>query len=126
MKRAEMCSSKPVWAKYLVQSGLYYEGTVTECELEKVLELHKRDTVTTFGTRSSRRVVLPKKGSRVRQTDENTGYTANVVTESGNGEKKKTQQVRVSLTIICYIFCTCDDTTLEVVILESYYFLLYI
>ena len=100
MKRAEMCSSKPVWAKYLVQSGLYYEGTVTECELEKVLEFHKRDTVTTFGTRSSRRVVLPKKGSRARQTDENTGYTANVVTESGNGEKKKTQQVRVSLTII--------------------------
>ena len=47
MKRAEMCSSKP---EYLVQSGLYYEGTVTECELEKVLELHKRDTVTTFGT----------------------------------------------------------------------------
>ena len=44
--------------------------------------------------------MLPKKGSRARQTDENTGYTANVVTESGNGEKKKTQQVRVSLTII--------------------------
>ena len=90
-EKSEMCSSKPVWAKYLVQSGLYYEGTVTECELEKVLELHKRDTVTMFGTRSSRRDVLAKKGSRARQTDENTGYTANVVTESGNGEKKKTQ-----------------------------------
>ena len=45
-----------VWAKGLTRYGQYYAGIVDESQLDGVLELHKRDTVSTFGTRSSRRV----------------------------------------------------------------------
>ena len=44
------------WAKGLTRYGQYYAGIVDESQLDGVLELHKRDTVSTFGTRSSRRV----------------------------------------------------------------------
>ena len=40
----------------LSRYALYYAGIVDESQLDGVLELHKRDTVSTFGTRSSRRV----------------------------------------------------------------------
>ena len=50
-----------VWAKGLTRYGLYYAGIVNESQLDEVLELHKRDTVSTFGTRSSCRVT--KKGA---------------------------------------------------------------
>ena len=49
------------WTEGLTVAGLYYDGIVDGDKLEKVLELHKRDTVSTFGTRSSRRVSEPKK-----------------------------------------------------------------
>ena len=41
----------PPWASGLHRSGLYYEGVVDD--LEKTLELHRKATVTTFGTRTS-------------------------------------------------------------------------
>ncbi len=44
------------WKEGLSSFGQYYAGIVDEENLDKVLELHKRDTVSTFGTRSSRRV----------------------------------------------------------------------
>ena len=51
----------PTWTEGLTTAGLYYDGVVDGDKLENVLELHKRDTVSTFGTRSSRRVSEPKK-----------------------------------------------------------------
>ena len=50
-----------VWTNGLTRYGLYYAGIVDESQLDEVLELHKRDTVSTFGTRNSRRVT--KKGA---------------------------------------------------------------
>ena len=48
--------SAPRWADGLTAAGLYYDGVVDESKLQDTLELHKRDTVSTFGTRLSRRV----------------------------------------------------------------------
>ena len=42
------------WRTGLHQRGLYFEGTVDGSDFNSVLEVHKRDTVSTFGTRSSR------------------------------------------------------------------------
>lgn len=42
--------------KVLQVNGVNFEGAVEEEMLENKLELHKRNTVSTFGTRSSRRV----------------------------------------------------------------------
>ena len=44
------------WQKGLEQKGLYYEGIVNGSRLDSVLELHRRSTVSTFGTRRSSRV----------------------------------------------------------------------
>ena len=46
-----MMSSFPVWAEGLKKVGTYYEGYVED--LEGTLELHRRDTVTTWGIRRS-------------------------------------------------------------------------
>ena len=50
----------PKWAEGLTVAGLYFDGIVDGDKLE-VIELHKRDTVSTFGTCSSRRVSEPRK-----------------------------------------------------------------
>lgn len=52
------------WSTGLEKRGLYFEGIVDSAQLDRVLELHKRDTVSTFGTRSSRRVAEPRKQSQ--------------------------------------------------------------
>ena len=44
------------WKDGLSGAGLYFDGIIEESKLQEVLELHKRDTVSTFGTQSSRRV----------------------------------------------------------------------
>ena len=36
-----------VWAKGLTRYGLHYAGIVDESQLDELLELHKRDTVST-------------------------------------------------------------------------------
>ena len=46
----------PVWAEGLTRYGLYYAGIVDESQLDEILEVYKRDTVSTLGTHSSRRV----------------------------------------------------------------------
>ena len=43
----------PSWAKGLQKSGLYYEGFVDN--LDETLEAHRRCTVTTYGTRTSKK-----------------------------------------------------------------------
>ena len=44
------------WQKGLERKGLYYEGIIDGSRLDSVLELHRRSTVSTFGTRRSSRV----------------------------------------------------------------------
>ena len=46
-----MSFESPKWTEGLSVAGLYYDGIVDEGKLDEVLELHKRDTVSTFGTR---------------------------------------------------------------------------
>ena len=46
-------NSQPSWSKGLKRSGLYYESIVDDCN--QVLELHRRSTMSTFGTRTSYR-----------------------------------------------------------------------
>ena len=41
------------WQEGLEQKGLYYEGIIDGTRLDSVLELHRRSTVSTFGTRRS-------------------------------------------------------------------------
>ena len=50
---AIMASQSPKWAQGLTANNLNFEGIVDGDMLENILELHKRDTVSTFGTRSS-------------------------------------------------------------------------
>ena len=45
------CSSYPTWTEGLKKSGLYYDGFVDD--IESVLEQHRKDTVTFYGTRNS-------------------------------------------------------------------------
>ena len=45
--------SSPPWAKGLKRSGMYYEGIVED--LDETLEAHRRITMTTYGTRTSKK-----------------------------------------------------------------------
>ena len=42
-------NTRPAWTRGLKKYGNYYEGIVERADL--VLEMHKQDTVTTFGIR---------------------------------------------------------------------------
>ena len=44
------------WTECLQKLGSYYVGVVHKDKVDKILEHHKRDTVSTFGTRSSIRL----------------------------------------------------------------------
>ena len=44
------------WSQGLCRSGLYYDGFVAQDQLDTLLELHKRTTGTTYGTRTSTRL----------------------------------------------------------------------
>ena len=52
---AATCNSKDKWQCGLEKNGLYYEGMLDEDKLDETLELHRRATVSTFGTRRSSR-----------------------------------------------------------------------
>ena len=57
------------WQKGLEQKGLYYEGIVNGNRQDSVLELYRRSTVSTFGTRRSSRVSVAaqtEKGQTMR------------------------------------------------------------
>ena len=62
---AIMASQSPKWAQGLTANNLNFEGIVDGDMLENILELHKRDTVSTFGTRSSRRVTRKDENSDI-------------------------------------------------------------
>ena len=53
----------PVWAQGLKRNGLYYEGFVDDHET--VLELHRKYTTTTYGTRTSSRTSNEDKENKV-------------------------------------------------------------
>lgn len=58
------------WTKNLKQSGLYYEGWVDD--VEQVLDIHKRATVTSYGTRRSSTVsVIPSTAAASDKDTEN-------------------------------------------------------
>ena len=44
------------WHEGLKRCGTYYEGFVDGEKIAECLEIHRRDTASTFGTRSSRHV----------------------------------------------------------------------
>ena len=71
------------WALGLHKSGLYYEGIIDD--LHETLELHKKVTVTTFGTRTSRCL---KPVSTNELNKENQG-----VAEDGNVQKSEEKEV---------------------------------
>lgn len=48
-------SSVPVWAEGLKKCGTYYDGYVED--LAGTLELHRRDTVSTWGVRRSQKKI---------------------------------------------------------------------
>ena len=48
-----MADKIPSWAEGLVQKGTYFEGVVEDAQT--IVTQHTNDTVTTFGTRTSRK-----------------------------------------------------------------------
>ena len=48
-----MADKIPSWAEGLVQKGTYFEGVVKDAQT--IVTQHTNDTVTTFGTRTSRK-----------------------------------------------------------------------
>ena len=78
------------WAEGLSVAGLYYDGVVDESKLQEVLQLHKRDTVITFGTRSSRRVAR-------NESTSNTGKGSSItLAHSGPSEKENDDSINES------------------------------
>ena len=76
----------PTWASGLSASELYYQ-------LEEVLELHKRDTVSTFGTRSSFRVTSGAKA--VEGLEKSTREVLEEEKENHSIQSSTKEQVRV-------------------------------
>ena len=79
--------SCPRWAEGLSVAGLYYDGVIDGCKLQTTLELHKRDTTSTFGTHSSRRVSRDvKKGYQIvnNESDMHEADQASTVAQKEN------------------------------------------
>ena len=74
--------TSPKWTEGLTVAGLYYDPVIDGDKFDEVIELHKRDTVSTFGTRSSRRVSEPKKKQIVH--DENEPSNEQVIVKKVN------------------------------------------
>ena len=53
-------------------SGLYYDGFVLGKELDDILEHHRRDTASTFGTRKSSNVSASLRASTPKSSDHTT------------------------------------------------------
>ena len=56
----------PSWAKVLKKYGTYYEGVISDAE--SVLELHKKETVTTFGIRRTEKPACNKENKNPAET----------------------------------------------------------
>ena len=87
------------WQEGLEQKGLYYEGIIDGTRLDSVLELHRRSTVSTFGTRRSSRVSAtqtdkPTNSENVRDLNNtNNKQTCNTHSKIYNS-KKNTRHVQ--------------------------------
>ena len=95
-------SPSPAWASNLSVSscGLYYDGILNQKQLEEVLELHKRDTVSTFGTRSSSRVSSEAKAIK------RVGKLSKVVLEA---DKENCEEIQPpTKEQVCCLFCVCS------------------
>ena len=80
-------SVQPSWALGLKRSGLYYEGFVDN--LEDTLEAHRRCTITTYGTRTSKKPPgTPGLAVDNNIDKENEGHLANK--QVGKNSNKRT------------------------------------
>ena len=64
-----MLSHMAEWTVGLTKYGNYYSGIVEENKIDQLLELHRRDTVSTFGTRNSCRAAPAKSKSEMEDYD---------------------------------------------------------
>ena len=95
-------SPSPAWASNpsVSSCGLYYDGILNQKQLEEVLELHKRDTVSTFGTRSSTRVSSEAKAIK------RVGKLSKVVLEA---DKENCEEIQPpTKEQVCCLFCVCS------------------
>ena len=80
-------------------SGLYYQGILDRNQLEEVLELHKRDTVSTFGTRSNFRVSSEAKAVKGLEKSTREVLEAEKENHSIQSSQLKNRLVRVQCTV---------------------------
>ena len=59
---------KPSWHKGLRRHDLYYEGLIDSDDLESILEDHKRNIITFYGTRTSSNVTAPQAAIKPEKT----------------------------------------------------------
>ena len=71
------------WTANLNALGLYYEGLVED--IDTLLEMHKLCTVTTYGTRRSRRQAQ----STIESSDENSEQIQNEEEKTRRGEDEE-------------------------------------
>ena len=70
------------WRDKLKPSGLYYDGFIQGKELDHVLEDHRRDTASTFGTRKSSNVsaaAAPKRSGSTNNAHANSDENVNII-----------------------------------------------
>ena len=85
------------------RKGVYYERVVDGQVIDEVLELHKRDTVSTFGTRSSTKRASQKLDGSTHNKDETK--------ENSDDNTEKVIQHHLFTCMImsdrynCYMFC---------------------
>ena len=73
------------WQDKLKPSGLYYDGFISGEEVNDLLEYHRRDTASTFGTRKSSNISAvattasaPKSSGSTTKSDENVNISVHV------------------------------------------------
>ena len=84
-----------VWAKGLKAVGKYYFSGIVD-NVNSLLELHRRDTLCTFGTRTS--VQKPRVGSGGGDNGENN--------DPENNSKVHTNNLQIYL--VCFTFLVCS------------------
>ena len=88
----ERHDDNPAWARGLKKYGNYYEGIVESAEL--ALEMHKQETVTTFGVR---RTEKSKSSPAIHSNKENE-----------NNENNSNNKLKVTKhSLSCIIFFSC-------------------
>ena len=65
------------WQDKLKPSGLYYDGFISGKELNDLLENHRRDTASTFGTRKSSNISTTATAVSVPKSPDSTTKSPN-------------------------------------------------